>query len=124
MSTPYFSYNRAKRVARDLFVNAPLLAISSKNMSEYKAFGGVCCYGSVKHVFFVSTRLNSEVIYSGNSPNFRKPQPQVLRTEQITKIRVIQRKITSLIRFTQRHEVSVADFYLTLGKSKSVSKSR
>ena len=124
MSTPNFSSNRAKRVARDLFVNAPLLAISSKNMSEYKAFGGVCCYGSVKHVFCVSARLNSEVIYSGNSPNFRKPQPQVLRTEQITKIRVIQRKITSLIRFTQRHEVSVADFYLTLGKSKSVSKSR
>ena len=32
---------------------------------------------------------------------------------------MIQLKITSLIRFTQGHEVSVADFYLTLGKSKN-----
>ena len=53
-------------------------------------------------------------------PNFRKPQPQVQRIEQMIKIRVIQLKITSLIRFTQGHEVSVADFYLALGKSKSV----
>ena len=29
-------------------------------------------------------------------------------------MRVIQLKITSLIRFTQGHEVSVADFYLEL----------
>ena len=40
-------------------------------------------------------------------------------------MRVIQLKITSLIRFTQGHEVSVADFYLELvgEKIKGVSKS-
>ena len=42
-------------------------------------------------------------------PNFRKPQPQVLRTEQITKIRVIQLKIASLIRFTKKHEACVEE---------------
>ena len=42
-------------------------------------------------------------------PNLRKPQPQVLRTEQITKIRVIQLKIASLIRFTKKHEACVEE---------------